>query len=142
MGGPHWKGRDEGESEMKKTGKKTDGSKDNWGAPRFEEGNPGGPGRPKGSRNFKTIATEYLRMQRKNFEKMNPQDQLMYENIVAGAIRRAVNRGGSDLMVILDRVEGAVDQNVNINGQLEGLTDAERDALEKIAIARRTRGKI
>lgn len=126
---------------MSKPGRKP-GNGHPGGHPPFEPGNDGlGGGRPKGSRNFKTIATEYLRMQRKNFEKMNPQDQLMYENIVAGAIRRAVNRGGSDLMVILDRVEGAVEQNVNLNGQLEGLTDAERDALEKIAVARRTRGK-
>lgn len=124
---------------MKKTGKKTGKGVHPGGHPLFKKGDPPGPGRPKGMRNFKSIAKEYLRMPRREFEKLNPQDQLMYENIVAGALRRAVNRGGSDLALILDRVEGAIQQNLNLNAQLDGLTDAERDALEKIAITNRLR---
>lgn len=126
-----------------KTEKKTEGKLKRLAnlRPPFPKGHKPTGHRQKGTRNFKTVAKELLRMKMLDFAKAPSPEQTVLEGMTANAIRRAINKGGHDLGLVLDRTEGAVEQTVNIEDELGGLTDAQREALEKLAVARRTNNR-
>lgn len=106
-------------------------------APPFEKGHeplPGG-GRPKGSRNWKTIVKEFLQTRDAKTGKLHV--ELLGENTV----KRAINKGGHDLDIILDRIDGAVPGELIVKGPLDGLTNEEVKALAEIRLAQRKRLK-
>lgn len=99
------------------------------------KGNNGfGGGRPKGSRNAKTILRQYLRMNRIEFDKLDKKSQLMIELVVENMVRRAANKGGQDLKEVLSLTGGLDDPENPIKGSQ--YTDSEARAIYEIELKR------
>lgn len=82
--------------------------------PPFKKGNKGG-GRPEGTRNFKSILKDYLKLKANSFDKIQRSDQRVIELMASRSIHRAIKRGGFDLKEILDRTEGPVVGDISSN---------------------------
>lgn len=71
-------------------------------------------GKKKGTRNWTTVVREILQTRKDDMDK-KPQGQLLGVELLANAaFRRAVNKGGHDLMEILNRIEGKVTDKTDL----------------------------
>lgn len=89
-------------------------------APPFEKGNPGGPGRPKGSRNLSTLIKDALaaKAPQDYIDKLTARGVTLEDHswesvLVAIAIGKAASGSIQHLREILDRTEGKARQPID-----------------------------
>lgn len=89
-------------------------------APPFEKGNPGGPGRPKGSRNISTLIKDALaaKAPQDYIDKLTARGATLEDHswasvLVAIAIGKAASGSIQHLREILDRIEGKARQPID-----------------------------
>lgn len=102
--------------------------------PPFEAGNPGGPGRPKGSRNLSTIIREALaaKAPKDYLKKLTARGIVLQEDtwasvLVAIAIGKAASGSIQHLREILDRTEGKARQPIDAEIRAIAIDNASDD---------------
>lgn len=109
-------------------------------ANQFKPGNPGGPGRPKGSRSFNTILSQVAELEAPDrfIEKLKesgvelPERSWLY---VLSAVALAKAAGGSvrHLEIVLDRMMGKAVQPINANLNVINLDSASEEVKKLVA---------
>jgi hypothetical protein len=92
---------------------------------RFKPGNPGGPGRPKGYKDFRTVLAEVIDMEapQKQIKKMLAEGVKLPNStwrylLASTALLKAAGGSTRHLEIVLDRLEGAVKQQIETSGNL------------------------
>jgi len=92
---------------------------------RFKPGNPGGPGRPKGYKDFRTVLAEVADMEapHKFLKKMLAEGVKLPDStwrylLASTALLKAAGGSTRHLEIVLDRLEGAVKQQIETSGSV------------------------
>jgi hypothetical protein len=114
----------------------------------FEPGHPGGPGRPPGMRNLKTVIREALEAEApaEYVEKLKAQGVLVKDNswdsvLAAVAMAKAASGSILHLREIWDRRDGKAKQTIDAKIELPDLESAKqeiKDAVKKYGLFNRT----
>lgn len=103
-------------------------------APPFEKGNPGGPGRPKGSRNISTLIKDALaaKAPQDYIDKLTARGVTLEDHswesvLVAIAIGKAASGSIQHLREILDRTEGKARQPIDAEIRAIAIDNASDD---------------
>ena len=84
----------------------------------FKKGDPGGPGRPKGSKNTATVINQYLKSRRKGRNPITGKECRMSvrQQIVLAQIGQALSGNTKAFQAIIDRAEGKITETIQHSG--------------------------